>query len=626
MDQDPGKKLQVDTSALDMTYCQPCSQDGETIPAEAFCTVCKEFMCSTCTSVHKKQRMSKSHKLLDKSSMPSTMRGFTTKEESTQPCDIHPEESFKEGQAYKAVKQAIVQLLKDIDACASDLNVNTKLVEDLGEHEIAKIRNYRDQINKYFDESEQALLETIAEIKNMDEKLLNSLKPKCDNLKTRVGEIKAKLAAQENNTSQLFIEAHVSKNLLDGLQLSLAEITKMNMIQQYQIRNDPATESLLGSRTGLGTFEKIDISTGRDQICERSRMSTTKKESKKNTKTSDPASNVQVGSDENTTSFDVATNIQAVGDIKASQTTKMLSANTVPEPLLNPSGTQTSVKPKQKAQNIVSNDLTNLKFTTAPDILVKPRSDTTNCWLQDIFFLSDDRLLLTDRTKKTLKLVNLMNSSLMTEVSVPDVPFGMCHIPGDIVAVSCTYSIQFLETRGKLFLGKNIKVDDVCCGVGFHNGSLIISFECGKVQKMDMEGKVLKKIPKRSVETPFYLKVVSDDQTAAIYLSEMHKSEITKLDMNLNVLESFKDPALFAPAGMTAVGNQLIICCLVSNNIMCLDLPSGQMTQLLGKMKGIDSPRCVCYSQQQNKMYVAVWTQGNADNYVKVYNTTPTLK
>ncbi|XP_052809428.1 uncharacterized protein LOC128237888 [Mya arenaria] len=580
MDQVPGKKLQVDASALEATYCQPCSHDGETLPAEAYCT----------------QIISEIAK------------------------------AFKEGQSYEGTKQVIVKLLKDIDACASDVEANTKLIKDLGEREIAKIRNYRDQINKYFDEREQTLLETIAQMKNMAEKLLNSLKPKCDNLKTQVDEIKAKLAAQENNNSLLFIEAHISKSLLEGLQLSLAEIKKKNTIQQYRIRKDPATESLLGSRTGLGTFEEIDTSQKLGQRCEHSRRSTSQSEGEKIPATSDPASNVKAVRNENTTTSDAASNTQAVVDIQATQTTKTFSANTVPEPPLNPSGTQKSAKPKQKTQNKVSNDLTSLKFTSTYDILVGSSSDTKNCSLNGILLLSGDRLLLSDSSNETLKIVDLKTSSLMTEVSVPGRPWGMCHIPGDMVAVSVTYSIQFLETRGKLILGKNIKVDDDCRGVGYHNGSLIISFNGGKLQKIDMEGKVLKKMSNMSFKTPWYLKIVGDDQTAAIYVSDFTKFEITKLDINLNILETFKHLALRAPTAITVVGNQLIICGWASDNIISLDLPSSKMTQLLGKEEGIAAPSCVCYSEQQNKMYVAFWTSGNADNYVKVYDTTPKLK
>ncbi|XP_052799173.1 uncharacterized protein LOC128230772 [Mya arenaria] len=659
MDEVPGKKLQADASDLDVTYCQPCSQDGETIPAEAYCTVCKEFMCSNCTSVHKKQRLTKSHILLDKNCMPTSIRGFTSKEESKHPCDIHPEEcikyfcpthqslncghcsvldhksckqqiitkianDFKEDQSYKAIQLVIDQLLKDIDACASVATNNTKLAEYLEEHGIAKIRIYRDQINKYFDEREKTLLETIAEMKNMDEILLDSLKLKCVNLKTQVSDIKAKLAANESNTTQLFIEAHISKNLLEGLQLELAEINKKNTIQQYQFRNDNAIESLLGSKNCLGTIEMVD--TSKDRRCER-QCSATRNEGKKNTATSDAATNVKAVMGENVNTADSATNVQGTGDIQANQTTQKFSDSTVPGLPLNPVRLQTSATQQQIKQTIASDDLTSPKLISAPDILVKSLSDTKNCDIKYMLILPGDRLLLTDSSNGAVKLVDLKVSSLVTEVSVPGWPRGMCHISGDRIAVSLGYNIQFLEITGHLSLGKNIKVDGDCHDVGYHNGNLIVSFESGKVEKINMEGLVMKKVStkwysSRPFKKPLYLKIVSDEQTAAIYVSDFGKNTITMMDMNLNILETFKDPALFTPAGFTAVGNQLIICSLVNFNIMRLDLSSGQMTELLGTNELKMMPRCVCYCQQQNKMYVAFRTRGDAENYVKVFNTT----
>ncbi|XP_052809424.1 transcription intermediary factor 1-beta-like [Mya arenaria] len=90
-----GKKLQTYASVLCATFCQPCSQDGETLQAEPYCTVCKEFMCSNCTNVHKKLKMSKFHALLDKSRMPIAMQGESDAPQSTETCNIHPEELIK---------------------------------------------------------------------------------------------------------------------------------------------------------------------------------------------------------------------------------------------------------------------------------------------------------------------------------------------------------------------------------------------------------------------------------------------------------------------------------------------------------------------------------------------------
>ncbi|XP_052782949.1 uncharacterized protein LOC128219175 [Mya arenaria] len=619
MDQVPGRKPQADACVLDVTFCQPCFQDGETRPVEDYCTICKECMCSICTNVHKKQKTTKSHTFLDKSNLPSTMRDLTTsEEESKHYCDIHPGEyikyfcpthqtlncghcsvlnhqsckqqiiseigkAFKEGKGYEAIKQDIVELLRETEACVSEVKENIKLVEGFGEYAITEIRNYRDKINKYFDERENALLMIITQMQSIDETFLGSLKSECDNLKMEVNAIKAKLVARENNTCQLFVEAHVTKDVLKGLQLTLADINMKNSIHQYRFRKDPTTEKLLGSKTGFGSIEDL-------------------------------ANANALGLDEHTPS--------AVVDNQAAETTKTFSANTVTTLYLNPSGAQISAKPKHEKRNIVY-DLTSLTFTPARDILVKSPYDSKDGWLTSLLLLPGDRLLLADNYNDTVKLVDLNTSSLVAEVSVTKELWDMCLLLWDWVAICSTGSIQFLDTRGQLSLRHTIKVDGECHGVGYDDNNLFVSYCGGKVEKMDMEGKVLKKVSKgwfsnSPFKKPFYLTVVSEGPSKAIYVSDHGTDTITKLDMNLNILQTFQDPALRDPRGITVVGNQLIICCRESSHIKCLDLLSGHMTQLLGKKDGIASPRNVTYSQQHNKMYVTIDTYVNAD-YVKVY-------
>ncbi|XP_052776477.1 tripartite motif-containing protein 45-like [Mya arenaria] len=292
----PGKKLHLKTSAVDTSYCQPCSQDGDTFPAEAYCTVCKEFLCSNCASVHKKLKMTRSHALLDKSNMPTSMSGQDDDDEYIEPCEIHPKEfikyfcpshqtlncghcvvqnhrschvdvisnislAFKDGPEYGDIDKAIAKLFKDIDKCASDVEKNKTVIAEIGDSEVSKLRRCRDEVNKYFDERENALLKLIEQMKNIDEALLDNLRPKCDNLKAEVEEIKNNLKTQENNTIQLFIGAKRAKQLLEITQTTLAEINKQNTIHQYRFNIDSATERLMESTTGLGVVKEEVIDT-----------------------------------------------------------------------------------------------------------------------------------------------------------------------------------------------------------------------------------------------------------------------------------------------------------------------------------------------------------------------------
>ncbi|XP_052807688.1 tripartite motif-containing protein 45-like isoform X3 [Mya arenaria] len=288
-----GKKIQTDASVLDTTFCQPCSQEGETLPAEAYCTVCREFMCSVCTNVHKKQKMSKFHALLDKSSMPTAMQGESDAPQSTEACNIHPEElikyfcpthqslncghclakehrtchvdiiseisrGFKDHKEYADISKAISELSKALQHCAEEVETKLNLIKELAEDEVSNLREYRDKINTYFDDRENALLKFIEEMKSIDETRIHSIKPRCDDLKAKVDEMKCKLAEQERNNTQLFIEVKRAQKHIEILQSGLDDINKEMTFHRYTLRKDPAMERMLSSKTGLGTVHEED--------------------------------------------------------------------------------------------------------------------------------------------------------------------------------------------------------------------------------------------------------------------------------------------------------------------------------------------------------------------------------
>ncbi|XP_052783496.1 uncharacterized protein LOC128219640 [Mya arenaria] len=598
----PGKKLQAGPSTAGTTYCQPCEQDDEILPAELYCTVCKEFFCSNCARVHRKQKISRSHPLLNKSDMPTTIS--VIEDECTELCEIHPKEvikyfcpthhtlncghcvvhnhrtcyvdvisdvskAFKDGQEYGDVIKAIARLFENIDSCASDVENNVEAVAKLGENEIYKLRRYREEVNKYFEEREQALFKLTEKMKTKDEELLRSLKPKYTNLKSKLEEINVKLEGQKNNMIQLFIETKRAKKLLEVLQNDLADINKEHVIDHYEFRKDPATERLIASDTGLGTLKNI--------VTEPHKVATASAESDHGI---------------------VGLTLQGGGQMETMATA---------EPTVNQ----------------VTVDLTILRFTPAKNIPMTSPIDNKNCYLSSMLHLAGSRLLLADFSKKNIKVVDMQTNSLVFQISVPGQPWDMCHLPGDRVAVSMTVKgIQFMETGGQLAMGDRIEVDGDCRGIAYHEDMLIVSDYYGKVAVLDMNGNAMRQIERDGNGTelfkcPFYLTVVGEGSTAFIYISDRVRNTITKLDINLNILKTFQDPALKSLRSITALGDQLLICCNGSNTNMILDLFTVQMTQLMGKKEAIRNPLCAFYCPQQNKLLVT--EEGN--NVLKVYNT-----
>ncbi|XP_052794718.1 uncharacterized protein LOC128227859 [Mya arenaria] len=598
----PGKKLQAGPSTANTTYCQPCEQDDEILPAEAFCTVCKEFFCSKCASLHRKQKISRSHNLLDKSNMPTSISGHEDNHGYTEPCKTHPEESikyfcsthqtlicghcavqnhrschadvisdiskaFKDDQEYGDVIKTIARLFEDIDLCASDVKKNVDVVAKLGENEVYKLRRYRQEVNKYFEEREQALLKLIEKTKHMDEELLESLKPKYTNLKSKLEEINVKLAAQENNMIQLFIETKKAKKLLEGLQNDIADIKKDNVIHHYEFRKDPATDRLIASDTGLGTLKHI------------------------------------------------ATKPHKIAS--ASESDHSIKGLTV-----QGDGTRETMEISKPTVDQVTVDLTKLRFTSDVGIPMKSPTDYLGCRLSSMLKLTGSRMLIADSHNNNVKVVDMQTNSLVSQINVPGDPWGICHLPGDRVAVTMTdKGVQFLATGGQLAIGDHFKVDGDCRGIDYHEERLIVSFYNGKVAVLNMNGHVIRQIERdgngnKLFQCPLYLTLVCEDSTDFIYISDDRSNTITKLDMNLNITKTFQDPALKGPRSITALGNQLLITGCRSNNIMILDLSTGQMTQLIGK-EGIRDPMfAYCFSQQGKLLVTEVF-----NNSLKVFNT-----
>ncbi|XP_052778409.1 transcription intermediary factor 1-alpha-like [Mya arenaria] len=185
MDSVPGKTVAMaKASASDHTYCQPCAEEGNKISPDAFCPICKEFLCSNCARVHRNMKLTKSHALQDKSSMPSSFHGEESEEENyIEICQRHGKEfikyfcpnhdellcgdcvvekmhrscdidkisqvakRYKEGAEYNNLKTGLDQMVRDIGELSNNILASTKSVDEEGLTNINELRKFRNEIN-----------------------------------------------------------------------------------------------------------------------------------------------------------------------------------------------------------------------------------------------------------------------------------------------------------------------------------------------------------------------------------------------------------------------------------------------------------------------------------------------
>ncbi|XP_052778809.1 uncharacterized protein LOC128216284 [Mya arenaria] len=614
MDAVPGRKAQVTSgSAPDLTYCQPCAEDGKKIVPEAFCPVCKEFLCSTCARVHRNQKITKTHALQDKDSMPSSFREESEDEKFNETCHRHAQDfikyyclnheailcgdclaekahrlcniervsqvskRYKEGAEYNSLKTGLVQTATDIGKLSHDMQAIMKSVDEESLTNINELRKFRTEINQYLDKRENELFAEIDQKKRTSKTLLNELISKCTNMKSSIEKLKSELQAQNDNSNQILIVGKRAIKELASLQAALGEVSRRSKVPRYKFHRDPVIEQIKAAENAIGRLEEGESSSALGQ---QHRQQQTKQEQRQQD-----------------------TMQQHQKQIKAVL---------------------------QKARFSSRADLSQAKFSRQPDISVKTSGDTLHCGLTNVTLLTGDRLVLVDHTNCSLKLVDTMNNKLVSQVKLPSEPWDLCLLPGDRAAVTLPglKKIQFVSTQENVTLQDVVKLDGLCYGIDFCDDNLIVSFY-GKVELMDMKGKVKKSVEKDSsgkplFQQPRYLTVTRVSQNPpVIYVTDWGTNTITKLSISLEVLQTYKDPVLKYPSGLAAMGdNQLLVCGWGSDNILLLDTLTGEITQLQGKEQGIECPYSVAYCSLKKMIFVTCsqYDRSELENFVKVFN------
>jgi len=244
------------------------------------------------------------------------------------------------------------------------------------------------------------------------------------------------------------------------------------------------------------------------------------------------------------------------------------------------------------------------------DLMVTYRGEN-GIRIYDMAVLSPSRLLVSDWTNYTLRLVDSVNGGILSQVSLPGCPLGLCFLGGGGAAV-VLYSvkkIQFVRINGdKLSLDRSIDVKEDPLGISTFNSShLVVSYQNpGRVEMMTMDGRVIdamdnQKAGKHLFQYPYYITSNKDD----IFVSDNGTCTIIQMDRTLRITRTFSSPMLTSPCGIVSVStDQLLVADRDSHSIVALNLTNGTVTPLLGQADGIQRPHAVAWCPVSKKLYV----------------------
>lgn len=78
-----------DNIDIEQLQCVPCATDGDTERAEEYCIYCNEYICKNCAKDHRKNKMTRNHKLLCLKDVPINVKLFQELKELMS-CSDHP--------------------------------------------------------------------------------------------------------------------------------------------------------------------------------------------------------------------------------------------------------------------------------------------------------------------------------------------------------------------------------------------------------------------------------------------------------------------------------------------------------------------------------------------------------
>jgi len=232
------------------------------------------------------------------------------------------------------------------------------------------------------------------------------------------------------------------------------------------------------------------------------------------------------------------------------------------------------------------------------------------CNIQDLAIVSPDMLLVSNWDEQCVQLLDCLKGEVVSEVQLQSRPFRICLTDRNTSAVNVgDRKIQMIKVQDKtLTKGRELTVSGIMFGLTSCRNSLVVSYYNQPwLEVISMDGKVLRQFDKSEKSQHFKNPIfMCTTPGGSVFVSDYGTDTITKVDAQLNILQTFTSPLLKEPRGITAVTeDQILVCSSKNHSILLLQPSTNTMSTLLGKDDGIEYPYSLTYCPDQKKVFVA---------------------
>lgn len=524
-------------------FCIPCNSDGSLVSAHGYCQACRVHLCEACFHHHRRTAATMDHFLLDKDAMPKGHKSVhPSPTDKTEFCNYHPESRID----YCCIQHCFL----GCKACIASEHKHCK-VEFIPD--VAKNVHHSEELRTIFSE-------------------IRALESKCQlNIITAKENIKRAKKDQHDVIQEIKSFRHELNTYLD--QLEEKTLSKAHRITQTYIGN---LESSKDACFHIAS-EMADLEGALKRLCQTDHLNALFVEMKKTEKKveelkeeAEKAFEKSWKVDYKFERFDSVTealrSVKKLGKIVESA--EHFSVDKV-------SSLEHTDHAEDEHKHTVRRDVKEdhhtkpvLKYTG--EVKVKSDKDEQEAHITGLTVMSQDRLAVVDNRNEKVKVVDLHENAVVSEVKLESPPFDVTTLPNHELAVTIPeeMAVQILHGN-KLSPVRRLKFDKQCRGICFARDQLFVTFVAfpGEIKILTLQGEELKTLNdsffgKRIFDLPLYVAV--DEKLKHIYVSDYSRGQIIQLGSDGKLRKIFKCKKRGYPDGLAAINDKYVCFCCSS--------------------------------------------------------------
>lgn len=650
-------------------FCVPCDRDGPRVTAYGYCQECEEHLCEACYKIHKKPTPCRKHVLLGKNEMPQTPSKklsmteslFTLRNKKVAPaqnalteeclqhrgklieyfccehktvgcgscilinhryCNINyiPDvsKSYKMNPQYLYFKQSLINLKESCKKLNEDSNTQKIKIQKNQAGLQNGVRKFRQEINVMLDkwETDVALKSDsiFAEEQAKTESVISASKKLLKDIQELLDSFKSLEKEKKNN--DINVQMKMKTGLVKQYKAIIKQMQEKTTENHYTFEPSLAIQKMLKLVTNFG---KINTQT---KSGPQAQSSLHKEYLKKihDRLFRNKRRRLQPIAEEIAEDCKVNEIIDAM-DMEQSLREDLSEEDS---DQANEETVSTAVEANtQQVENQKEESFKTLQATSAGELYVRVPTDKLRCRNKAIAVVDRDQIAVADSENISIKLIDTEQERAIYDRELSSRPNGVTVVPDQLLAIALPEEskILFLSIPDKLSEAYHIKVDGRCTDVSYISEKLVVTYQNpGKIEIMDLEGHILKKIQQNMHGASLY-----DDSRVTVgidyghfYVSDRFFKNVKCFNVNGKVKGEYNDKRLIRPCGVVALDDGSLLICNSSNHSVHLVSPNLQEDRiLLKKTDGIKHPWSIAIDREQNKLYV---TSVDTSDHISVYD------